>query len=622
MPFGGRLHSSLALSSLSATVADIAPVYVRYFGLDFAAIVGPGPYDRIADGEPFSRALVGEWIFARDVFGDHVGSAASYAAAVTADEARTEVYRSEGSGRFDDALVAFMEAATAEVGPFLDRCCDEVLAHEPALVGLTSVFQQQLASLALARRIKDARPSVTVVIGGANCDGPMGRQLIDSFEYVDAAVLGEAEQVFPELVRRARAGRSLAGLRGVYERSRLAIGDPVPTEPIADLDDLPVPDQSDFFAQFEAVGLDGTPHVLFESSRGCWWGERRHCTFCGLNPETMGYRSKSPQRTLTELAATATAYPGVPIAAVDNILDRSYFDEVLPELAAWETDLDLFYEIKANLSRDQVRALRAAGIRSVQPGIESLSNGVLRLMQKGTTALQNVQLLKWCIEFGVHPTWNILWGFPGEDPAEYAAMAELVPLLTHLPPPLTAATVRLDRFSPLFAELQADPHGDLRPAASYPLLYDLSPEQVANLSYFFQTDPPAGIAEYTTPLQVAVESWVADHPRSALFFIDAGHELTIWDCRGEGVVPTRVSGARRDVYLALDRVCGLVTLGREHGAAAEREGGDLAQYLDEFVDAGLVATVDGALLALAVEVGDYRPPTWTLPFIAAALSGS
>jgi radical SAM superfamily enzyme YgiQ (UPF0313 family) len=38
--------------------------------------------------------------------------------------------------------------------------------------------------------------------------------------------------------------------------------------------------------------------LLFETSRGCWWGEHSHCTFCGLNGSTMLYRSMAPENTL------------------------------------------------------------------------------------------------------------------------------------------------------------------------------------------------------------------------------------------------------------------------------------------------------------------------------------
>jgi hypothetical protein len=78
------------------------------------------------------------------------------------------------------------------------------------------------------------------------------------------------------------------------------------------------------------------------------------------------------------------------------------------------------------------------------------SNQVLRLMQKGTTGLKNIQLLRWCQELGMEPLWNIIYGFPGESPSEYVRMARLLPLLTHLGPPQSCGPIRLDRFSPYF----------------------------------------------------------------------------------------------------------------------------------------------------------------------------
>ena len=103
----------------------------------------------------------------------------------------------------------------------------EVLAHRPQLVGFTSVFQQHVASLALARRIKAAAPATVVVLGGANCEGVMGAETVRSFAFVDAAVSGEGDLVFPELARRVLEGRpleDLPGRRDASERRRALRG--------------------------------------------------------------------------------------------------------------------------------------------------------------------------------------------------------------------------------------------------------------------------------------------------------------------------------------------------------------------------------------------------------------
>ena len=131
--------------------------------------------------------------------------------------------------------------------------------------------------------------------------------------------------------------------------------------------------------------------------------------------------------------------------AVDNILDMRYFRDVLPRLRDRPLGLTLFYETKANLTKAQVQLLRDAGVLAIQPGVESLSSHVLQLMRKGVTALQNIQLLKWCSQYQVTAAWNLLYGFPGETVEDYEALAGTLDALWHLPPPHAVGAVRMDR---------------------------------------------------------------------------------------------------------------------------------------------------------------------------------
>src|SRR5439155_6611144 len=253
----------------------------------------------------------------------------------------------------------------------------------PKFVGFTSVFQQHVASLALARRIKRALPDTFVAMGGANCEGVMGAETVRQFPFVDAVVSGEGELVFPELVRRALAGEPVSGLVGVRTPARvgaeLAFGRFPNAPTVQNLDDLPEPDYDDFFAEFgkSRYARNWQPGIFCETSRGCWWGEKMHCTFCGLNGGSMAFRSKSARRAIEELSGLTKRHPGCDVQLTDNILDMGYFKDFLPELVARKLDLDLFYETKVNLKKEQVCTLASAGIRRIQPGIESLGDGVL-----------------------------------------------------------------------------------------------------------------------------------------------------------------------------------------------------------------------------------------------------
>ena len=103
------------------------------------------------------------------------------------------------------------------------------------------------------------------------------------------------------------------------------------------------------------------------------------------------------------------------LSATDNIIPMKYFQDFLPTLAQLGLKLDIFYETKANLKDEQLRLYAMAGLNHIQPGIESFSTPVLKLnAPKGTSALQNIRLLRQCKEHGIRAYWNYIFGFPGE----------------------------------------------------------------------------------------------------------------------------------------------------------------------------------------------------------------
>ena len=187
--------------------------------------------------------------------------------------------------------------------------------------------------------------------------------------------------------------------------------------------------------------------VPVETSRGCWWGQKNHCVFCSENGDNLRYRMKSPDRIVSELIRLSQLYPDKKIVATDEILSPAVIDQVMPQLAALPGRRDMFFSIKSNIQKRQLMALAAAGTTVVQPGIESLDDEILGPMRKGISALGNVQTLKWCRELGLQATYVILAGFPFDQPQAFRRMAALVPLLTHLAPPLGLEQVDLQRLA-------------------------------------------------------------------------------------------------------------------------------------------------------------------------------
>ena len=85
------------------------------------------------------------------------------------------------------------------------------------------------------------------------------------------------------------------------------------------------------------------------------------------------------------VAKSTTDGTPIPTYLEDNILDHHYIDTLFPMLADAGLELELFYEVKADLTAEQMRTLSAARVRNVQPGIEALATSTLKLMKKGTS---------------------------------------------------------------------------------------------------------------------------------------------------------------------------------------------------------------------------------------------
>jgi ribosomal peptide maturation radical SAM protein 1 len=615
MPFGPLFQPSLGLSLLKGQLATTgtAVANVLYFTLRFAERIGTEFYVKIADGYPATFDMVGEWLFSHALFGKSKVEVDGYLKDVLLGA--SPAHRLPEAP--DETFISTVLAAREQVEDFLDDCLKDVLEHAPAMVGFTSVFQQHVASLALAKRIKAARPSVFIVFGGANCEGAMGAETARQFHFVDAVVSGEGDMIFADLVRRVLHGQTLTDISGVYTRdSCQAVNGRYPNTPsVFDMNVLPYPDYDDYFLQFESSRLDkrNTPRLLYESARGCWWGEKMHCTFCGLNGASMKYRSKSAQRALDELIYLTGRYPGSPVSVVDNILDMDYFKDFIPELIERKLGIELFFEVKANLRKEQVRLLHEAGVTMIQPGTESFSSHVLKLMRKGVSGIQNVQLLKWCKELGVTPYWNVLWGFPGEPPEEYERMARLAPLLVHLRPPQSTSILRLDRFSPNFEQAESFGFVNVDAYPAYYYVYPLEQNAVFNLAYYFTFGYANGqdVGRYTKPLWDRILEWKAVHKTSDLFSIDKETSLLIWDLRPGADDPlTVLTGLDRQLYILCDRARSVRELQQaiqdHEGKPTDEEA--VEERLQSLLQRGLVIREGNLFLSLiAAKITPFRP---------------
>lgn len=551
MPYSDLEWPAIGLGLLKAYLAQRRiSTKVLYGSLDFAAAVGLDVYRGVSVTAP--ESLLGEWTFAKAAFPDATHDERAYLAWIADRLPDERQFRNLRRLYGDEGSLQLLGAVRDLAPAFTDALARQVIALGPRIVGCTSTFQQHCASLALLRRIKELSPTTVTMIGGANCEGIMGETTHRQFPWLDFVMSGEVDAFFGrfcELILEkgpeAAARQAPEGVFGPLARSGSRYGLVPPRAVLRSLDEAAVPDFDDFFEALRASPLSELifPGIVFESSRGCWWGEKHHCTFCGMNDEGLVFRSKTPARVVDEIMTLREKYGVRWLVAVDAILDVKHVNTVLPALAARDGRPYLFYEVKANLRRDQVRLLSRAGVRQVQPGIESLHDDVLKLLDKGNRWFINVQMLKWAQEAGISVNWNFLAGVPGERDEWYLELAEWLPAIYHLEPPGPDAVVviRYDRYSVYHS--RPDQYGlDLVPNRSYALVYPLPQEALTGLAYFFEdtrdgsTRPANGSAGHRAVSQRIVEWQQAfrgdeEHPPARLTARDSDGRLIVHDTR-------------------------------------------------------------------------------------------
>jgi ribosomal peptide maturation radical SAM protein 1 len=574
VPFGGVDTPSLALGLLASTLrAEGHHVDVHYLDLDVVKAFGLDTYRWVAEDAGW-QLLVGEWLGADAKLTPGISDAAAFRALLRAQGTRPFLERLR---RIDlDALRARLDREV-EAWSALDWGSYDV-------VGFTVMFQQLNLSVRLAHRIKERHPRVRTVLGGINLEGPTGAAIAERFPWLDAVFSGYADKTFPRYVA------ALPEARGIVVS---------PGDERVVLDDLPIPTYDEYLDKLDALGLSFRvrPQIPLETSRGCWWGMKHHCIFCGLNGKQMAFQDKSPDRVVSEVR-TLQRY-GRKLFIVDNILAPRVYDDLLPKLRGSKLSLRWSASLKANLTRAQLRRLVEAGIDIINPGIESLSSDVLRLMDKGETSIQNVWLLRAAREMSVVPEYHLLYGFPGEDPAVYRAQAALIAKIGHLPAPNAPVPVALARFSPMFERAESFGIRDIRPHPAYAHAFGEHPS-LRDIAYTFEFRFPSDIAPdvYAKPTIDAVIGWrraslSLARPRCEL--VRVGRRSFVFDTR-RGLRVHRLASDELALLERLDRPTLPKTLEREWAHEPER----LRRLLADLESRELVLSSDGQWMRLVV----------------------
>jgi ribosomal peptide maturation radical SAM protein 1 len=638
MPFMPVRWPSLGIGQLIAAAkrANIDAKAI-YPSLRFAKLIGLPLYDLISititpmiiepDSGPYPF-LLAEWLFSGAAFEGFdvpcdeylpltMGKDSLFAKFVSATYRKDEAF-------FQEKFSAIRQQATQ----FVEDTAQAILEQHPQIVGCSTTFLQYSASLAVLRKIKDYNPSVITMLGGSECEAERGVASLKKFSWVDFVVSGEADTLFPDLCQKILKYGSQIPVAdipyGVYGRQKISsFSDRVPDQLVkewaetaieTDLEQIPIPDYEAYFEELAQTGLSGkvSPILVMESSRGCWKGQKHPCNFCGLNGKRMGYRTKSPDRVLREMEQLSKTYGIQNFILSDNVLNMRHFENVFLELARRNAPYTLFFETISTLTEHQVTLLADAGVVWIQPGIESLHDELLTLLNKGNSTLHNIALLKYTLENGIRSVWNMIYNIPQDCDTYYQEIADLLPLLYHLEPPAAVITLSFDRFS-VYYEHPEQFGLQLFPLPLYRYVYPFEPDELTNFAYFFADATTLKKRETGQPgvhqLIHNVIEWKRlfrpekeNHPRPQLTLSETENTATIFDTRPCAVASEFVlTDIERGIYkackspIAKTRLYTLLSANQE----IQHKQSLITQGIQELIEKKLLLQIKQRYLALA-----------------------
>jgi radical SAM superfamily enzyme YgiQ (UPF0313 family) len=270
----------------------------------------------------------------------------------------------------------------------------------------------------IARAAKQLYPDKPVVLGGWHPSLLPDQTL--AAEFVDVVVKGQGEDAFLEIVQHIEARESLKGIAGIgfKENGRLMFNSPRPLKPISEL-----PPKSYHLADFDAYErVCGRRWAMYTSSLACPF----NCAYC-TNDGVYGrkWNALAAEQVVEETSDLVARYGLTLLWVVDDnfLVDRDRAVQIAEGLVRrgvkFEWSIQASTNLVTRLTVSELKLLRRAGLTQVSQGADSGSPRVLHLMNKDFQKLETIyEAADRLSQAGIRPSFNMIFGFPGEGDVE------------------------------------------------------------------------------------------------------------------------------------------------------------------------------------------------------------
>ena len=339
----------------------------------------------------------------------------------------------------------------ADLGPMrVPDAARATLAHRPdaVLIGHSGSTSAHPTAMDLARRLKAARPDLTVVYGGV-FPTYHWQDVLDRHPEVDVIVRGEGEETAPRLIAALADGAPLTGIPGLAIRRD---GRPHATRPaplVADLDAHRTGWELIDHADYGYWG--GRRSVLMQFSRGC----PHLCTYCGQRGFWTKWRHRDPVAFAAEIARLVRdeGVDLVNLADENPTSSRRAWRAFLEAMIAEDVEVTIIGSTRADdivRDADILHLYRKAGCLRFLLGMEHTDEATLARLKKGGTRAKDQQAIRLLRAHGMIGLCTFAVGFEEDRDRDYWRL--LRQLLTYDPDQVMSIYATPHRWTPYFAD--------------------------------------------------------------------------------------------------------------------------------------------------------------------------
>ncbi|MDJ0841413.1 MAG: radical SAM protein [Acidobacteriota bacterium] len=412
------------------------------------------------------------------------------------------------------------------------------LARKPFLVGFSVLAQQVYSAALMARWTREHLPGAHIVFGGPAVlarTAPVFRKM---FSEVDFFVYGDGEEAMKLIAESIAAGKE-PDAPGILGRETPVSRLQQPAPAVA-LHNIPSPDYE------EPGGFNTAKPLTVWFGRGCSWGR---CSFCAIPDFQRKTHNRPVDLLFQEICDLQDKHRTVRFRFGDwevNGLPKdlgSFCERVIDS----GRDFEFWAEVNArNLNGRLVGLMKQAGFVSLQVGLESFSEALLRKMKKPAALIDNIAVLKLAHRHRIELFSNLLFNFPGETEADVLECLEMIKRIRHL----LCAPVELSLIEFLL-EIDADAYRTAGDFVGRPYAFESRclPERFGSEEPYFLRQWRQPAHPYWTLVKKELDLCAAEPCH--LYHRDSGNAVLLEDNRNGSPTNRRLTGLQAEVYRLL-----------------------------------------------------------------------